>query len=64
MTAEAATILRENGLKITDNRLDVLSVFIDSAKAFTLLDLEKRFGNKHDRSSIYRSLQTYTEKGF
>lgn len=63
MTDKATQILKENGLKITQNRLDVLSVFLCSEKAFTLLDLEKLFGGKHDRSSIFRSLQTYTENG-
>ena len=63
MIQKATTILKENGLKITQNRLDVLSVFIGSEKAFTLLDLEKIYHSKHDRSSIFRSLQTYSEKG-
>ncbi len=63
MNPKATTILKENGLKITQNRLDILAVFLDSEKAFTLLDLEKTFQSKHDRSSIFRSLQTYAEKG-
>ncbi|MFA9193179.1 transcriptional repressor [Flavobacterium sp. FBOR7N2.3] len=63
MTQKATTILKENGLKITQNRLDVLSVFLGSEKAFTLLDLEKIFHCQHDRSSIFRNLQTYFEKG-
>jgi Fur family ferric uptake transcriptional regulator len=63
MTREAYTILKENGLKITQNRLDVLSVFLGSEKAFSLLDLEKIFHCQHDRSSIFRSLQIYSEKG-
>jgi Fur family ferric uptake transcriptional regulator len=63
MTADASSILKENGLKITQNRLDVLTVFLSSEKAFSMLDLEKLFHNKHDRSSIFRSLQVYTEKG-
>ena len=63
MTQEASTILKENGLKITQNRLDVLAVFLDSDKAYLLSDLEIIFRSQHDRSSIFRSLQTYTEKG-
>jgi Fur family transcriptional regulator, ferric uptake regulator len=63
MTTKAIAILKENGLKITQNRLDVLCVFLGSEKAFTLLDLEKIFSLKHDRSSLFRSLQTYSEKG-
>lgn len=63
MIIEATRILKENGLKITQNRLDVLAVFLCSEKAFTLLDLEKIYHLKHDRSSIFRSLQTYYIKG-
>jgi len=63
MILKATTILKQNGLKITQNRLDVLSIFLGSEKAFTLLDLEKIFYCQHDRSSIFRSLQTYSEKG-
>ncbi|WP_281638083.1 Fur family transcriptional regulator [Flavobacterium marginilacus] len=63
MTQEAIAILKENELKITQNRLDVLAIFLGSEKAFSLLDLEKILDEKHDRSSIFRSLQTYTEKG-
>ncbi|MBF4519058.1 transcriptional repressor [Flavobacterium sp. ANB] len=63
MTKEATLILKENGLKITQNRLDILSVFLGSEKAFTLLDLEKIFDHQHDRSSIFRSLQIYSQKG-
>jgi Fur family ferric uptake transcriptional regulator len=63
MTQKASAILKENGLKITQNRLDVLTIFLGSQKAFTLLDLEKIVHCQHDRSSIFRSLQTYCEKG-
>jgi Fur family ferric uptake transcriptional regulator len=63
MIQEATAILKENGLKITQNRLDVLSIFLGSEKAFSLLDLEKILYSKHDRSSIFRSLQIYSEKG-
>jgi Fur family ferric uptake transcriptional regulator len=63
MSLGATTILKENGFKITQNRLDVLTVFLRSEKAFSLLDLEKLFHSKHDRSSIFRSLQVFSEKG-
>lgn len=63
MIQEATAILKENGLKITQNRLDVLSVFLDSEKAFTLLNLEKILDSRHHRSSIFRNLQTYYKKG-
>lgn len=63
MKQEATAILKENKLKITQNRLDVLAVFLGSDKAFSLLDLEKKLYCQHDRSSIFRSLQIYSQKG-
>lgn len=63
MKQEATAILKENKLKITQNRLDVLAVFLGSEKAFSLLDVEKKLYCQHDRSSIFRSLQIFYEKG-
>jgi Fur family ferric uptake transcriptional regulator len=63
MIKEATIILKENGLKVTQNRLDVLSVFLGSEKAFSLSDLEKILNSRNDRSSIFRNLRTYFEKG-
>ena len=61
MNELAITILKEKKLKITQNRLDVLSVFLKEQKAFSLLDLELIYGKKHDRSSIFRFLQICSE---
>lgn len=57
----AINILKEKGLKVTENRIDILTVFLAEPKSFSLLDLEILYGKKHDRSSIYRFLQTCTE---
>ena len=61
MLDTATKILIENGLKITKNRLDVLVLFLTDAKAFSLLNLELILSEKHNRSSIFRCLQTYTK---
>lgn len=63
MTQKAKAILKENGLKITQNRINVLVAFLGSEKAFSLSDLEKLFHYSHERSSIFRNLKTYAEKG-
>jgi Fur family ferric uptake transcriptional regulator len=55
-------LLKKNSLKVTQNRVDILLAFISSEKAFALSDLEKKFNLIHDRSSIYRSLKTFSEK--
>ena len=61
MEGVAKKILAENGLKITKNRVDVLSLFLTDSKAFSLLNLELILSEKHNRSSIFRCLQTYTK---
>ncbi|MCL6462624.1 MAG: transcriptional repressor [Flavobacterium micromati] len=61
MSILARKILTENQLKITQNRVDLLALFLTDSKAYSLLNLEIIFGEKHDRSSIFRCLQTYTK---
>ena len=61
MLSIAKKILAERHLKITQNRVDLLIVFLSDSKAYSLLNLEIIFGAKHDRSSIFRCLQTYTK---
>jgi Fur family transcriptional regulator, ferric uptake regulator len=57
MTELAKKTLVEHKLKVTQNRLDVLSLFMSDTKAYSLLHLENIFGKKHNRSSIFRCLQ-------
>jgi len=61
MIALAKKILVENKLKMTQNRLDLLTLFLTDSKAFSLLNLEAIFGQKHNRSSIFRCLQTFSK---
>jgi Fur family transcriptional regulator, ferric uptake regulator len=61
MSESAKKILVENHLKVTQNRLDVLSLFMSDSKAYSLLQLETIFGKKHNRSSIFRCLQVLTD---
>ena len=62
METIAQKILKENQLKITQNRVDLLVVFLTHSKAYSLLNLEVIFSEKHNRSSIFRCLQTYTKQ--
>lgn len=63
MLNKAILILKNTGLKSTQNRKDILIQFLQSKKAFSLLDLDNLLGKIHDRSSIFRSLQIFTENG-
>ena len=56
-------ILRRRHLSITDSRKKILSLFLDNQDALAHGDIEKKAGEKFDRVTIYRTLQTFVEKG-
>jgi Fur family ferric uptake transcriptional regulator len=56
-------ILRRKHLSVTDSRKKILSLFLDSQDALAHGDIEKKAGEKFDRVTIYRTLQTFVEKG-
>jgi Fur family transcriptional regulator, ferric uptake regulator len=56
-------LLKSNNLSITDSRKKILSLFIGHPDALTHGDIEKKAGEKFDRVTVYRTLQTFVEKG-
>lgn len=56
-------LLRRKNLSITDSRKKILSLFLESPDALTHGDIEKKAGEKFDRVTVYRTLQTFVEKG-
>jgi Fur family ferric uptake transcriptional regulator len=56
-------ILKKNSLSVTDSRKKILSLFLQSKDALAHGDIEKKAGEKFDRVTIYRTLQTFVEKG-
>lgn len=56
-------MLKKNRLSITDSRMLVLSLFYNQSGALAHADIEKKAGTKIDRVTIYRTLQTFEEKG-
>src|SRR6478672_7102081 len=56
-------ILRRKHLSITDSRKKILSLFLNSKDALAHGDIEKKAGEKFDRVTVYRTLQTFVEKG-
>jgi len=60
---DVAGILRRNHLSITESRKKILSLFLASGDALTHGDIEKKAGEKFDRVTVYRTLQTFVEKG-
>jgi Fur family ferric uptake transcriptional regulator len=57
------SIIRKKHLSITDSRKKILSLFLLNKDALTHSDIEKKAGEKFDRVTIYRTLQTFVEKG-
>ena len=56
-------LLRRNQLSVTDSRKKILELFHANKGALAHHDIEKKTGEKFDRVTIYRTLQTFVEKG-
>lgn len=63
MQHSIAEILRRNQLSVTDSRKKILELFRAHNSALAHNDIEKNTGEKFDRVTIYRTLQTFVEKG-
>ena len=55
-------ILKSHKLRVTRNRIDILSKFLDQKKGLSLGSLE-RFFPSHDRITIYRTLNSFLVSG-
>ncbi|WP_245975119.1 Fur family transcriptional regulator [Deminuibacter soli] len=55
--------LRKNQLSVTDSRKKILELFLQTQGALAHSDVEKQTGTLFDRVTIYRTLQTFVEKG-
>lgn len=56
-------ILKNNGLSITTGRKKILELFTKTDGALAHADIEKNTGLTFDRVTVYRTLQTFVEKG-
>jgi Fur family ferric uptake transcriptional regulator len=63
MEAQIDEILRKNQLSVTGSRQRILELFLMSNGALAHGDIEKKTGEKFDRVTVYRTLQTFLEKG-
>ncbi|HET7898030.1 MAG TPA: transcriptional repressor [Flavisolibacter sp.] len=63
VTVRLNDILHRRQLSSTESRRKILSLFLNSHDALTHGDIEKEVGDKYDRVTIYRTLQTFEEKG-
>ncbi len=56
-------LLKRNNMSITDSRKRILQLFLEQTGALAHGDIEKRAGEKFDRVTVYRTLQTFVDKG-
>ena len=63
MANEVNDILKQNHLSVTDSRTKILSFFLQHSGALSHADIEKNAQASFDRVTIYRTLQTFVEKG-
>ncbi len=63
MNANVKDILRNNGLSVTGSREKILQLFLEKPGALAHADIEKKAGEKFDRVTVYRTLQTFVDKG-
>jgi Fur family ferric uptake transcriptional regulator len=63
MREEIKDILKRNNLSVTGSREKILSLFLSQQGALAHGDIEKKAGEKFDRVTVYRTLQTFVDKG-
>lgn len=63
METQAEQLLKENNLSNTDSRRKILELFLAHSGALAHSDIEKKMGGSLDRVTVYRTLQTFLEKG-
>jgi Fur family transcriptional regulator, ferric uptake regulator len=56
-------ILKKNELSVTEGRKKILELFLSSDGALAHADIEKKTGENFDRVTVYRTLQTFVDKG-
>jgi len=56
-------ILKKNRLSITDSRAKILELFLSQSGALAHGDIEKRTGERFDRVTVYRTLNSFLNKG-
>jgi len=63
MQDAVAETLKRSQLSVTDSRKKILEFFHHSDGALAHADIERLSGDQFDRVTIYRTLQTFVEKG-
>ena len=56
-------ILKQSGLSVTESRKKILDLFLETDGALAHADIEKNTASAFDRVTVYRTLQTFVQKG-
>jgi Fur family ferric uptake transcriptional regulator len=57
------TILKKNSLSVTEGRMKILDLFLEQEDALAHADIESKTAGAFDRVTVYRTLQTFVDKG-
>lgn len=60
---QATNFLKNFNLSVTESRLAILNIFMDADGALAHNDIEKKTQSIFDRATVYRTLQTFVDKG-
>jgi len=63
MKPDVLSILKKNQLSVTEGRKKILELFMNSEGALAHSDIEASTDAAFDRVTVYRTLQTFVEKG-
>lgn len=63
MAISSETILKKNNLSVTENRQQILELFLKARGALAHSDIEKKTRAGFDRVTVYRTLQSFVDKG-
>lgn len=63
MNKQAIALLREFSLRQTDCRIEVLDFMLRHPRAISQPELEQELAAQFDRVTLYRTLNTFNEKG-
>ncbi len=63
MEEQISYILKRNQLSVTGSRTKILELFLSESGALAHGDIEKKAGEKFDRVTVYRTLQSFLDKG-
>jgi Fur family transcriptional regulator, ferric uptake regulator len=62
-SANIAAQLKKHHLRHTKSRVKILEVFSTTNKALSQQDIENKIGSYCDRATIYRTINSFVEKG-